>query len=258
MQNRRNTNAKRSRRYQKRIRKINRNISYQFSSKIQTLGIGSTSVKVTRFYTYKPTEGYGDFVSYIMTDSVSSPEFTRIASDYNYCKLKLIVITISPRTQQTDSMNFFKVDWNNPTAIDVRYDDNSKLIYTNVTYPKIYKFEPPNILLPSGVSNYNFREWQRTNIANQSLYGFLKVTSAVEFTFQVDTKWTFRGLSSTAPTNRIKIERPLNIHNDIIDETIFDLKKIAHKLDKIEDDEEEEEEEKETKENKKKKNKNKV
>lgn len=264
MQTRRNNNLKRSRRYQRRIRKIRSNVNYNFSSATQILGIGKTSVKVTRFYTYTPTNGYGDFVSTIMTDSVASPEFTRIASDYSYCHLKIIIITISPRTQQTNSMNFFKLDWNTPTATDVRYDDNSKLIYTNVTYPKVYKFEAPNILLPSGISNYNLREWQRTNIANTTLPGYLKVTSAVEFTFQVDTKWVFRGLNSVAPSTKIIMEKPINTHDDIIDDTIFELKKLAHKIDKIEDNEEEEEEEKEIKENKenkenrKKKNKNKV
>lgn len=228
------------------------NLNYNLSSKMQTLGVGRTSVKVTRFYKYEPTEGYGDFVSNIITDSVSSPEYSRLAQDYSYSKLKMIIITIAPRTIQTSTMNFFKIDWANSTATDVRYDDNSKLIYMNVTYPKIYKFKPPNTLLQLSIAYLNYSEWQQASkLISATLPGYLKVTSAVEFTFQVDTKWVFRGLNSISPSTRVLKVKPENIHNDIVDETIFELKKLAHKIDKVEEEiEEEEEEVKEEKRNK--------
>jgi hypothetical protein len=220
---------------------INNNTPYQYSSKSQTLGVGKTSVRVTRFYTLTEDLSYNDFIIDIMDDSVSSPEFVRMATDYTYAKLKLVTITISPRTMNTTSMNFFKLDWYNSDPTDVRYDDNAKLIYTNVTYPKIYRFRPPNVLLNLGSKWFNYNEWLISNqIKNTQMPGCLKVTSMPEFTFQVETKWVFRGLNSIAPNNNKTIKvLPKASHKDETDEIIFDLKRMACKLDKIEEKEEE-------------------
>jgi hypothetical protein len=239
-QHSRNT-AKKYRRF---LRKTNNTGKYQYSSKTQTLGVGRTSVRVTRYYTITESEGYSDYALKILYDSVTSPEFNRMATDYTYCKLKLIIVTISPRNIQTDTMNFFKMQWNDGVATDVRYDDNAKLIYTNVTYPKIYRFKPPNVMIVMPNNTYiNYNEWiQCTRINGQNIPGCLKITSAVSFTFQVEAQWVFRGLNSVAPTTKMITIKPENTHNDNIDEAIFELKKIAHKIDKIEEQQEEEEE----------------
>jgi hypothetical protein len=222
----------------------NNNTPYQYSSKSQTLGVGKTSVRVTRFYTLTEDLSYNDFAINIIDDAVSSPEFTRMATDYTYTKLKLVTITISPRTMNTTSMNFFKIDWYNTDTTDVRYDDNAKLIYTNVTYPKIYRFRPPNVLLNLGSKWFNYSEWLISNqIKNSQMPGCLKITSMPEFTFQVETKWVFRGLNSIAPTNnRIVKVLPKASHKDEVDDIIFNLKRMACKLDKIEGEEEEKKE----------------
>lgn len=240
------TKRKKINKKNKRFRNRSNNTNYQFSSKAQTLGVGKTTVRVTRYYTLIEDLSYQDYAINVLDDAVSSPEFGRMADDYTYAKLKMLTITISPRQMNTTSMNFFKIDWFTNTAEDVRYDDNAKLIYTNTTYPKVYRFRPPNVLLNLGNRWFNYNEWLISKqIKNQQMPGALKVTSMPEFTFQVETRWVFRGLNSVAPSNKTITVKPKFSHKDNVDEAIFELKKLAHKIDKIEEKEEEEDEKEE-------------
>lgn len=247
--NKKNKQTKKSKRRNKSFRNSINNTLYQYSSKTQTLGVGTTTIRVTRFYNLVPTDSVADFIIDIIDDAVSSPEFTRIADDYTYCKLQMVTITVSPRTWASSSMGYLKINWYNSDPEDVRYDDNSKLIPTNIVKPKIYRVKPPNVLLPLGAKFINYKEWQICNfIKNTSMPGCLKATTDIPFSFQLETRWAFKGLNSIAPSSKQLIVKPAKIHKDEIDEVIYNLKDLGKKIDEIEEENEEEEKNDEDKE----------
>jgi hypothetical protein len=241
--------SKRVRRAKRRFRKGAKNTTrYMYSRALQTMGVGTTKVRVTRFYSYLPaTIGTSqDFVSEIVRDSVASQEFNRFAQDYNYAKLKRITVTSVPTAANSQAPVFFKMDWINGEGESVIFDDNAKLVWNNTNKPITYKFKPPNILLNNLDTDkpikINYTEWQDSKtIVAENIPGYVKVTTSITTKLIMEVVWVFRGYNAKYPYTTKEIVNNKGVDsqkNDEILGIIRDLKEIAM----IEDDKEEKKE----------------
>jgi hypothetical protein len=233
-----------------------------YSRALQTMGVGTAKVRVTRFYSYLPnTVGTAqNFVSEIIRDSVASQEFNRFAQDFSYTRLQKLTITCVPSTTNSQSPIFFKIDWINDEAQDVTFDDNSKLIWQTTMKPITYKFKPPNILLNNLDTEkpikINYREWQDSKtLVAENIPGYLKVTTALTTKLIGEVIWIFRGYNAKFPYSAKEIVN--NKGEDIskedeVGQIIRELKGIAMKKDQLDEIEEKTEEKKERKERREK------
>jgi hypothetical protein len=261
--NRKNKKIKFKRSYRSRPYNTTR---YMYSRALQTMGVGTAKVRVTRFYSYLPnTIGTSqNWVSELVRDSVASQEFNRFAQDFSYTRLQTLTITCVPNAANSSTPIFFKIDWIDSESADVTFDDNSKLVWQTTMKPITYKFKPPNILLnnldPEKPIKINYREWQDSKtLVAENIPGYLKLTASVTVKLIGEVTWIFRGYNAKFPYTKeiVNKDSKENRKGDEIDEIINDLKVMAEKKDQIEDKEEKKEREIEWKEELKKKKGNK-
>lgn len=138
----------------------------QLSSRLQTLGSGRASARVT----YN-TDLTGD-VTILLRDIIgANAEFINLASVYGYFKLINISIVVMARNLQGGNdpgNNYIRMLWTQDSVVDITKDDSAKVVPPYLARTKVFNFRPPNAVLPLEYSTpiptghlgvLNYRDW---------------------------------------------------------------------------------------------------
>lgn len=243
---------------------------YETSSRVQTMGPGGTTARVTLRFEYIASEE-GSAVVNFMQYMISDVEFERFLPTFKYWKMRGIKLIIPPRLVATNTYSInsapgrIALDWNSDFLENIAGDDSAKQITSYNSKNKIYKFKPPNALLQcANGKQINLREWISTNTDLQNTIppGFIKITAPWSFFFIIEAIIKFRGNQTNNAVNLIKIKgkksQIVPFHRKPDPEPEEEIKEeIKEEVDNEEEKEEEEEIKEEIKKKNNKNNKNK-
>jgi len=174
------------------VNRLKKKLSYNFSSKLQTLGPGSCAINITSQINEEECSG----LSYIDLQAmlIGSNEWTKYYDSYKIYKIEQIAVTIYPNDALNNAPTYINLDWFNTvkSGDGIKKLDSTKIIYNDLKKPKSYFFKPPNMVILGGnPRKFNLRNY----LPNAQLYfyqdsGSLRGRVDARVVFKVPTEYT--------------------------------------------------------------------
>lgn len=208
---------------------LKQKLRYNYSSKTQTFGPGTTTINVTGIIDQE--------INGLMTVPLhnllnNNPEFTKYKEVYQIFKIKEIGITTFPSDQLNNIPTYINMDWYGNINIDnIEYSDRSKIIFNDAIHLKTYYFKPVNMFL----NGINLRYYQDTSI---NVPGNLRIQQMAlgNYRGRVDIRVNFKiPKDSTAAKMKYSVEKKKQTAeigtqtDEIINITQPDLRESAQK-----------------------------
>jgi hypothetical protein len=180
---------------------LKQKLRYNYSSKTQTFGPGTTTINVTGIIDQE--------INGLMTVPLhnllnNNPEFTKYKEVYQIFKIKEIGITTFPSDQLNNIPTYINMDWYGNINIDnIEYSDRSKIIFNDAIHLKTYYFKPVNMFL----NGINLRYYQDTSI---NVPGNLRIQQMAlgNYRGRVDIRVNFKiPKDSTAAKMKYSVEK---------------------------------------------------
>jgi len=174
------------------VNRLKKKLSYNYSSKLQTLGPGSCAINITSQINEAECSG----LSYIDLQAmlIGSNEWTKYYDSYKIYKIEQIAVTIYPNDAMNNAPTYINLDWFNTVKSEdgIKKMDSTKIIYNDMKKQKSYFFRPPNMVIMGGnPRKFNLRNY----LPNAQLYfyqenGSLRGRVDARIIFKVPTEYT--------------------------------------------------------------------
>jgi hypothetical protein len=184
----------------KRQKNMKQKLLYNFSSKLQSLGPGSSVINITSHIDQDVT---GLSHVYLPTLIGNSKEWKKYKDDYQLYKIEQIAVTIYPNDALDNEPTYINLDWfgNIDSADGIKYSDSTKIVYNDLKKIKSFFFKPPNILM----DNMLLRKFNKTTtIPTASVY-FLQTSGKLRG--RIDIRIVFKVPTEYVVNNKIQLEK---------------------------------------------------